>query len=85
MKAEEEFLKNAASMVRFAEEEIKQFLAWTGKRSPYSRSAEEIRTKLQTAAADLKCLQKEYGRTPVNGPFVLTHAAIPRNGTPALD
>ena len=60
MEVEEEFLQNAASMVRFAEEEIKQFLAWTGSRSHYSRSAEEIKAKLQTIASDIKLLKKAY-------------------------
>jgi hypothetical protein len=60
MEVEEEFLQNAASMVRFAEAEIKQFLTWTGSRSPYNRSAEEIKAKLQAVASDIKLLKKEY-------------------------
>ena len=60
MEVEEEFLHNAASMARFAEEEIKQFMTWTGKRSPYNRTAEEIKVKLQTIVADIKLLKKEY-------------------------
>lgn len=60
MEVEEEFLHNAASMARFAEEEIKQFITWTGKRSPYNRSAEEIKAKLQTIVDDIKLLKKEY-------------------------
>ena len=60
MEVEEEFLQNAASMVRFAEEEIKQFLVWTGSHSHYSRSAEEIKATLQAVASDIKLLKKEY-------------------------
>lgn len=60
MEVEEEFLHNAASMARFAEEEIKQFVTWTGKRSPYNRTAEEIKAKLQTIIDDIKLLTKEY-------------------------
>jgi hypothetical protein len=60
MEVEEEFLHNAASMARFAEEEIKQFVTWTGKRSPCNRTAEEIKAKLQTIIDDIKLLKKEY-------------------------
>jgi hypothetical protein len=60
MEVEEEFLHNATSMARYAEEEIKQFITWTGKRSPYNRTAEEIKAKLQTIVDDIKLLKKDY-------------------------
>jgi hypothetical protein len=85
MEVEEEFLKNAASMARFAEEEIKQFLAWTGKRSPYSRTAEELRAKMQTIVTDIKHLRKEFASIPATDSYVMPHPAMigGRNVNPA--
>ncbi|HEX8428362.1 hypothetical protein [Hymenobacter sp.] len=85
MEAEEEFLQNATTMLRFAEEEIKQFLAWTGKRSPYSRPAEELKTKLQTAASDLKNLKKEYSKRPSSNSYGIAQPLTAFGGIPATE
>jgi hypothetical protein len=85
MEVEEEFLQNAATMLRFAEEEIKQFSTWTGKRSSYSRMVEEIRAKLQAAASDLKSLKKEYNKRPANGNYTLGQPVVAFTGTPTVD
>lgn len=75
MEVEEEFLKNAASMAGFAEKELKQFLTWTGSRSPYCRSAEELKARLQTIADDIKLLKKQYASTFANDSFILSRSA----------
>lgn len=85
MEVEEEFLQNATTMLSFAEEEIKQFLAWTGKRSPYSRTAEELKAKLQAAASDLKNLKKEYSKRPSNKSYGISHSITAFNGIPATE
>lgn len=85
MEVEEEFLQNATTMLRFAEEEIKQFLTWTGKRSPYSRTAEELKAKLQTAASDLKALKKEYSKRPTNKSYGISQPITAFGGIPAAE
>ncbi|WP_375437636.1 hypothetical protein [uncultured Hymenobacter sp.] len=85
MEVEEEFLQNATTMLRFAEEEIKQFLAWTGKRSPYSRTAEELKAKLQTAASDLKNLKKEYSKRPASKSYGISPPMAAFSGIPATE
>lgn len=85
MEVEEEFLQNAATMLRFAEEELKQFSTWTGKRSPYSRMAEEIKAKLLTAASDLKSLKKEYGRRPTNNSYGIGQPIVALTGSPTVE
>jgi len=84
MEVEEEFLQNAASMVRFAEEEIKQFLAWTGKRSPYTRSAEEIKAKLEEVAANIKLLKKEYSSS-IDATRSVNRPSTSHNSAASLD
>ena len=85
MEVEEEFLQNATTMLGFAEEEIKQFLAWTGKRSPYSRTAEELKAKLQAAASDLKNLRKEYNKRPSNKSYGISSPITAFSGIPATE
>ncbi|TGE04320.1 hypothetical protein [Hymenobacter fodinae] len=60
MEPEDEFLKNASTMVKFAKEEIKQFLGWTNKHSSYGQSAQLIVSKLETILKDIKELEEEF-------------------------
>ena len=84
MEAEEEFLRNAAGLIHFAEQEIKQFLTWTGKRSPCHPAAAEIRIQLLEAAREVSRLRKVYGRRAREQPAGSGRAAA-LSGTPALD
>jgi hypothetical protein len=60
MEPEDEFLENASTMVKYAREEIKQFLAWTNKHTTYGKSAEEIAAKLESILKDIKALENQY-------------------------
>ncbi|TGD82218.1 hypothetical protein [Hymenobacter wooponensis] len=60
MEPEDEFLENASTMVKFAREEVKQFLAWTNKHTAYGKSAEEIVAKLEGILSDIKALESQY-------------------------
>lgn len=60
MEPEEDFLDNAVIMLRYSRKEIKQFLAWTRNQERYKQLGEEILRKLDTVAAQVDQLQKEY-------------------------
>jgi hypothetical protein len=62
MEPEDQFLDNASTMVRYAKEEIKQFLAWTNKQPVYGQSAEAIVSKLESVLGEIKELEKQYNK-----------------------
>lgn len=60
MNPEEEFLENAATLLRYAKEELKQFLTWTDQRAPYGQQATALVQKLEGLAVEMKELRKTY-------------------------
>lgn len=62
MDPEEEFLDNATTLLRYAKEELKQFLAWTDKRAPYGQQATALIQKLEGLSLEMKELRKTYDK-----------------------
>jgi len=60
MEPEETFLDNAATMIKYSRMELEQFLDWAGSRKSYGDRAKLLVHKLETLAAEMKTLQKEY-------------------------
>ncbi|WP_084444348.1 hypothetical protein [Hymenobacter roseosalivarius] len=60
MNPEEEFLENAATLLRYAKEELKQFLVWTDKQAAYGQKATALVQQLDRLAVEMKELQKAY-------------------------
>lgn len=57
---EEEFLENAATLIRYAKEELKQFLTWTDQRTSYGQQATAIVQRLEAISLEMKELRKSY-------------------------
>ena len=60
MSPEEEFLKNAAMLLKYSQQELKQFLVWTENRPPYGPQATKLIQQLEGIAHDLKGLDQAY-------------------------
>ena len=60
MDPEEEFLENAATLLRYAKEELKQFLAWTDNQAAYGQKAQALVQQIDGLAVQMKELQKAY-------------------------
>ncbi|MBC6607118.1 hypothetical protein H8B13_09830 [Hymenobacter sp. BT188] len=60
MDPEEEFLENAATLLRYAKEELKQFLTWTDKQAAYGQKAKALVQQIDGLAVQMKELQKAY-------------------------
>lgn len=60
MEIEEEFLQNASIMVKYASQEIKQFLVWNNKQVPYDLEATSILRKLEEVKSAVNQLQQDY-------------------------
>ncbi|MBC6608757.1 hypothetical protein H8B13_18155 [Hymenobacter sp. BT188] len=60
MNPEEEFLENAATLLRYAKEELKQFLVWTDRQAPYGQQAAALVEQLDGLSAAMKELQRAY-------------------------
>lgn len=60
MSPEEEFLKNAAMLLKYTNQELKQFLVWTEERPPYGPQATKLIRQLENAAHDLQELDQAY-------------------------
>jgi hypothetical protein len=60
MEPEKDFLENAATMVAFAQKEIKQFLTWTKGSPAYKTPAEEVAAELAAVLVRIKKLQQQY-------------------------
>jgi hypothetical protein len=57
---EEEFLENATTLVRYAREELKQFLTWTDQRTAHRQQAGVLVQKLEAMVIEIKELRKTY-------------------------
>lgn len=68
MEPEEAFLENAATMLKYAEKEMKQFMAWTHTHRPYSQSADSIVARMENMAAEIKQLKKEFKSRSASAP-----------------
>ncbi|QIL75343.1 hypothetical protein [Hymenobacter sp. HDW8] len=60
MSPEEEFLKNAALLLKYTNQELKQFLVWTEERTPYGPQAKKLIQQLESIAHDLQQLDQAY-------------------------
>jgi hypothetical protein len=60
MSPEEEFLQNAAMLLKYTSQELKQFLVWTEERPPYGPQATKLIQQLESIAHDLKELDIAY-------------------------
>ncbi|SNC77726.1 hypothetical protein SAMN06265337_4328 [Hymenobacter gelipurpurascens] len=60
MEPEEEFLENASLLINYTKKEINQFISWTVKLKPLTISSENILANLESVAADINKLKKEY-------------------------
>lgn len=62
MEPEDDFLKNAATMMRYARKELEQFLAWTNKETDYGRTAQAIIQNINAVSTSIGDLQQQYKR-----------------------
>ncbi len=60
MEPEEEFIENATTLVRYAKEELKQFLAWTDAKTPYGQHAAKLIQQLDVLSQEMKVLRQAY-------------------------
>ena len=59
MEPEENFLENAATMLKYAEKEMKQFVAWTHTHRSYEQSPDSIIARLENMTAEIMQLKQE--------------------------
>ncbi|GAB2464517.1 hypothetical protein GCM10011375_35860 [Hymenobacter qilianensis] len=60
MEPEDEFIENASTLMRFAKEELKQFITWTNPQTSYGKQAGLLVQQLEAISLQMEALRQDY-------------------------